>query len=211
MVLLLDFCAHHRLSITNTRHFRPQFDDRLCGRVVRFVATCPGHWNKERAGAVNWLTPGVELALMVGEDADKTRQTQTSCEGLRETPALYHRFCLYPLWTEFLDTAMMLIGSGLVTSGSGHCFLQRMWFRWLHQSGTSSCYWSGLQTSVKQPGWESGPPNLRPWFSPGKRWSALSGLGKRFSPKQRSSSISASCSQVRVRKKREQKADRRRL
>ena len=37
---------------------------------------------------------------------------------------------------------------------------------------TSSMSWGGLQTSVKQVGWESAPPSLRPWFSTGKRWRA---------------------------------------
>ena len=41
---------------------------------------------KERDGAVNRPPPGGELALVVGEDAGKTRQAQTYCEGLLGMP-----------------------------------------------------------------------------------------------------------------------------
>ena len=88
-------------------------------------------------------------------------------------------------------------GSGLVTSGLGHCFLRMMWSCWFHQTVTSNSRWTGSQPSVKWPEWESAPPNPSPWFSTGKGWSAHSGSGMRSCPKWRSSSTSGSCSRVR--------------
>ena len=41
---------------------------------------------EERGGAVNRPPPGGESAPVVGEDAGKTRQNQTYCEGLLRTP-----------------------------------------------------------------------------------------------------------------------------
>ena len=49
-------------------------------------------------------------------------------------------------------------------------YSQMMLSCWLLQARTSSMSWGGLQPSVKQLGWESAPPSLRPWFSTGKRW-----------------------------------------
>ena len=62
----------------------------------------------------------------------------------------------------------------------GFCCLQTMWSCWLHWPVTSSYYWIALQRSVKRPGWESAPLNLRSWFSAGKRCSALSTSRRRF-------------------------------
>ena len=81
--------------------------------------------------------------------------------------SLCHRFCSELLWTECIGAAMVMRGYGLVTSGSGLCSLQMMWSCWLHWPVTSI-----TQQSVKEPGWESAPPNLRQWFLAGKRWSA---------------------------------------
>lgn len=61
-------------------------------------------------------------------------------------------------------------------------------FCWLH-TVTSSTHWGGLQPSVKRSGQESTPPSLRLWSSARKQWIAPSGLGERYCPKQRSSSI----------------------
>ena len=68
------------------------------------------------------------------------------------------------------------------------------WF-WLHRS--VSTHWIGSQPSVKRLGWGSAPPNLRPWFSAGNRWTVHSKQGMSPYPKWRSSSISGSCSRVR--------------
>ena len=38
-------CPHVHLA---PGHLKPQFDDRLCSRVIRFAAKCPGHSDKER-------------------------------------------------------------------------------------------------------------------------------------------------------------------
>ena len=56
------------------------------------------------------------------------------------------------LWTGFLGAARVWTGSGLVTSGLGHCFLRMMWFCWLHQIVTSNSHWIGSLPSVKQLG-----------------------------------------------------------
>ena len=94
--LLVDFCAHHRLSITNnmfrykgvhscTWHQDTRGDYRLCCRVVGLEAACLGHLGEERGGAVNQSPPGGELSLMMGEDAGQTWQTQTDCEDVLGT------------------------------------------------------------------------------------------------------------------------------
>jgi len=113
--------------------------------------------------------------------------------------ALYHRSCLWFSWTGYLGAAWGWSRSGLGVSGSPLCCLQMMWSCWHPQSVTAGIHWGVLQLSVKRRGLESAPPNLRPWCSAGDRWIAPSRWGQRAYPKQRSSSISGSCSRVRVR------------
>ena len=69
-------------------------------------------------------------------------------------------------------------GPGLVTSGSGLCFLQMMWSLWPHLSV--------IQPSLKQPGDHGSQP--------GKRWSAFYGSRRSPCPKRRSSSTAGSSS-----------------
>ncbi|KAK3559554.1 hypothetical protein QTP86_013722 [Hemibagrus guttatus] len=96
-VLLLDFCASHSLSITNTMfkhkgaHQYTWYQDTLGRRsvidlvIVSPSAACLGHSGEERGGAVNRSPPGGELDLLTEEDAGQTWQAQTYCEGLLGT------------------------------------------------------------------------------------------------------------------------------
>ena len=72
-----------------------------------------------------------------------------------------------------------------------------MWSCWPHRSMTYSSRWTSSPPSVKRPGWESTPPNLRPWFSARKSWSAFFGSRRRSCSEWRSWSTSGSCSQLR--------------
>ncbi|KAK3558991.1 hypothetical protein QTP86_000121 [Hemibagrus guttatus] len=96
-VLLLDFCASHSLSITNTMfkhkgaHQYTWYKDTLGRRSMidlvvvssDLTATCLGHSGEERGGAVNRSPPGGELDPLTEEDAGQTWQTY--CEGLLGT------------------------------------------------------------------------------------------------------------------------------
>jgi len=83
--------------------------------------------------------------------------------------------------------------------GSPLCCLQMMWCCWPPRTVTFGIRWGVLQPSVKRRWWESAPPNLRPWCSAENRWIAPSRWGQSVYPKRRSSSISGSCSRLRVR------------
>ncbi len=69
---------------------------------------------------------------------------------------------------------------------------------WPPQTRTFSIHWDGLQPSVKRLGWESAPPNPRPWSSVGKGWLVHYRLVECCYLKWRSSSIWGSCSRVRI-------------
>ncbi len=61
-----------------------------------------------------------------------------------------HRFCLSYSWTGSQGAAGGRRVSGLGTSELHLCYLQMMWFCWLHHTVTSSTHWGGLQPSVKR-------------------------------------------------------------
>jgi len=98
------------------------------------------------------------------------------------------------------------ITSALGSSGSPLCCLQMMLYCWPPRTVTSDIHCTVFQPSVKQRGWESAPPNLRPWCSARNRWIDLFRWGQSACPKRRISSILESCSRVKV--KMEQEIDR---
>ena len=63
-------------------HFRPQFDDLFGRRVVRFVAAYLPDTRMTREAKLSTTLVGGELAPLLREDAVKTQQTETCCEGL---------------------------------------------------------------------------------------------------------------------------------
>lgn len=67
------------------------------------------------------------------------------------------------LWTKLLDVTKWLKASTLVASEFHLCFMQMMWFYWLHQFVVSNSHWSGSQLNMKQQVWELAPPSPRPW------------------------------------------------
>lgn len=85
--------------------------------------------------------------------------------GLNQRAPPCLQSCLWYSWTGSLGGAEVKRVFVLVVAELHCCFLQMMWFCWLHQNVTFSTHWICLQPSVKRPEWESAPPSLRPWCS----------------------------------------------
>lgn len=97
-VLLLDFSAHHSLSMTNTMFKHNKAHQCTWHKVtlsrrsmINFIVSISSHvsWTlQKREGQSCPVTVDNDLERLAGEEAQKTWQTSTYCEGLMGTSGL---------------------------------------------------------------------------------------------------------------------------